>query len=339
MAIKFCQIEDSCFSTAVVYQPHVEDRVKFAASEKLLIDRLQRIATALQEIGVRFGYGSPRFLDWKPGEFQYRADCVAVKPRGMNWNTVYEAINAVEAVAYDKVSDEHAEHLLVGMTTNIAQAKSQAQRVAEERRRTILQQNPLVRPNRPKTNMRLVGVTAYGIDLAVMLSVLLQRHGYLQHEPEDLSALLTAGDLAVAEAEAHLDDMKQDLTTFEDAQQFLDAALTIPEVHRLVEQMDAGANADKPSVRFSATDWEAWTQVVSAKVHTLEADSPPNVNDRVYFCSQDDPTQSGWYLLHRVRNVSGQIDSPDCLVTLCRENNEPGEYINTVASQIHRTQP
>ena len=222
---------------------------------------------------------------------------------------------------------------------NPTQAQGPSHRLAEDRRRTILQQNPLVRPNRPKTNMRLSGVTAYGIDLAAMLSVLLQRHGYLQQEPEDLSALLAAGDLAVAEAEAHLDDMKPDVTTFEDALQLLDAALTIPEVHRLVEQMDAGANADKPSVRFSATDWEAWTQVVSAKVHTLEADSPPNVNDRVYFCSQDDPTQSGWYLLHRVRNVSGQIDSPDCLVTLCRENNEPGEYINTVASQIHRTQP
>ncbi len=65
----------------------------------------------------------------------------------------------------------------------------------------------------------------------------------------------------------------------------------------------------------------------------------PTVGNRVYFDDQQDPTQSGWYLLHRVRNVSGSIDSPDALVTLCRENNEPGDYISALASEISLTGP
>lgn len=65
----------------------------------------------------------------------------------------------------------------------------------------------------------------------------------------------------------------------------------------------------------------------------------PTVGNRVYFDDQQDPTQSGWYLLHRVRSVSGSIDSPDALVTLCRENNEPGDYISALASEISLTGP
>ncbi len=65
----------------------------------------------------------------------------------------------------------------------------------------------------------------------------------------------------------------------------------------------------------------------------------PTVGNRVYFDDQKNPTQSGWYLLHRVRNVSGSIDSPDALVTLCRENNEPGDYISALASEISLTGP
>ena len=77
-------------------------------------------------------------------------------------------------------------------------------------------------------------------------------------------------------------------------------------------------------------------------------DSPlklPNVGDRVYLeedvflDGEETPVPAGWYLLHRVRNVSGKIDSPDALVTLCRENNEPGDYISVLASQIHLAEP
>lgn len=65
----------------------------------------------------------------------------------------------------------------------------------------------------------------------------------------------------------------------------------------------------------------------------------PTVGNRVYFDNREEPAQSGWYLLHRVRNVSGSIDSPDALLTLCRENNEPGEYISALASEISLTGP
>ncbi len=57
--------------------------------------------------------------------------------------------------------------------------------------------NPLVRPNRPRTSMTLTGVSAYGVDLAVMLAALLKRHGYVTEEPRDLEELLQAGDSAL----------------------------------------------------------------------------------------------------------------------------------------------
>lgn len=57
--------------------------------------------------------------------------------------------------------------------------------------------NPLVRPNRPKTSMTLTGVSAYGVDLAVMLAALLKRHGYVTEEPRNLEELLQAGDSAL----------------------------------------------------------------------------------------------------------------------------------------------
>lgn len=70
-----------------------------------------------------------------------------------------------------------------------------------------------------------------------------------------------------------------------------------------------------------------------------EKQTVPEVGDRVYFDHREQPSLSGWYLLHRVSNVTGKIDSPDACVTLCRENNEPGDYIGATASQIHLKQP
>ena len=73
----------------------------------------------------------------------------------------------------------------------------------------------------------------------------------------------------------------------------------------------------------------------------------PRVGDRVYlepeaaFVDEDYkiPVPAGWYILHAVRTVSGLIDSPDAWVTLCRENNEPGDYITSTAEKIHLQQP
>lgn len=61
-----------------------------------------------------------------------------------------------------------------------------------------LMNNPLIRPVRPQTNMDLCGVTAYGVDLAVMLAKVLVAHGHIDAEPRALPELLAAGDAAVA---------------------------------------------------------------------------------------------------------------------------------------------
>lgn len=45
--------------------------------------------------------------------------------------------------------------------------------------------------------MKLIGVTVHGIELAEILAVLLQRHGYINHEPVDLDALLADGRNAI----------------------------------------------------------------------------------------------------------------------------------------------
>ncbi|WP_321935508.1 hypothetical protein [Paraburkholderia sp. J8-2] len=50
-----------------------------------------------------------------------------------------------------------------------------------------------------QTKTNLVGVTAYGLELAVVLSTILQRHGYLDAEPADLAGLISAGREALSE--------------------------------------------------------------------------------------------------------------------------------------------
>lgn len=119
MAIKFCQISDSRFETAVVVSPAINDRIRFSIAEEALLVRLKAIAVGLKKIGVRFGYGKPRFLDWERGEFQWRADCIAIKPSSVDWDVVYAAISQVKAVPYDAISNKHAENLLIGMTLNV----------------------------------------------------------------------------------------------------------------------------------------------------------------------------------------------------------------------------
>jgi hypothetical protein len=107
MAIKFCQIIDARFV------PGSEDELKAS-----LTQRIMAIGEKLKSLGVLFCYGSPRFLNWKHGasrEFQWRIDCVAIKPRALPWDSVYEAINCIKAVPYDKISDAHAANLVVGM--------------------------------------------------------------------------------------------------------------------------------------------------------------------------------------------------------------------------------
>ncbi|MBK5051704.1 hypothetical protein IQ289_25310 [Burkholderia sp. R-70006] len=52
-----------------------------------------------------------------------------------------------------------------------------------------------------------------------------------------------------------------------------------------------------------------------------------------------EPHLSGWYVLHRAQTTSGMIETPDTLVTLCKENNEPGPYIQAMASQLHKEKP
>lgn len=51
------------------------------------------------------------------------------------------------------------------------------------------------------------------------------------------------------------------------------------------------------------------------------------------------PHADGWYLLHRANTASGAIDSPDASVTLCPLDNAPGQYINTLASNLHESAP
>ena len=116
-----------------------------------------------------------------------------------------------------------------------------------------------------------------------------------------------------------------------------------------------------PEFQPLASDDEAWKIVATGtgahhlaarqflKVHNPQefaAVMTPRVGDRVYlepdaafFEADQRPVPSGWYILHRVRNVSGKIDSPDAWVTLCRENNEPGDYITTTAEKISLLRP
>jgi len=77
-------------------------------------------------------------------------------------------------------------------------------------------------------------------------------------------------------------------------------------------------------------------------IEILDRVSPrehPVVGQRVYLEDPGNLEQSGWYLLHRVRTVSGKIETPDSWVTLCKENNEPGDYITAVAARIRLHQP
>lgn len=59
------------------------------------------------------------------------------------------------------------------------------------------------------------------------------------------------------------------------------------------------------------------------------------VGERVYL-DVEEASLAGCYILHRVNTVSGQIDSPDAQVVLCLPDNQPGDYITALASQIQR---
>ena len=55
--------------------------------------------------------------------------------------------------------------------------------------------------------------------------------------------------------------------------------------------------------------------------------------------TNDTESPCGWYILHRIRTPSGKIETPETWVTLCKENNEPGDYITTTAKDISLTGP
>lgn len=60
----------------------------------------------------------------------------------------------------------------------------------------------------------------------------------------------------------------------------------------------------------------------------------PHVGDRVYMFRGVEDAPAGWYVLQAARTYTGMIDSTDAMVTLCREANAPGDYIETLASYI-----
>lgn len=85
-------------------------------------------------------------------------------------------------------------------------------------------------------------------------------------------------------------------------------------------------------------EWAIMAKTAGSQTRNLAANGI-SVGDRVYFDTKDDPTLSGWYILHRVRTTSGKIETPDSWVTLCKENNQPGDYTTALASQIHKPEP
>lgn len=64
--------------------------------------------------------------------------------------------------------------------------------------------------------------------------------------------------------------------------------------------------------------------------------SPFTVGDNVFL---DDEENAGWYLLHRVRTPSGQIETLDTWVELCLPDNAPGPYITATAAQLRSEAP
>jgi hypothetical protein len=55
------------------------------------------------------------------------------------------------------------------------------------------------------------------------------------------------------------------------------------------------------------------------------------------FVTDAAPFVDGWYVLHRAETVSGQIETPDTIVTLCPPDNAPGDYIRVMASQLRES--
>lgn len=104
MAIKFCQIVDSRLDKGSSDELH-----------KLLVDRLKAIAAALKKLcdgDIQFANEMPRLMNWQDGTIQWRADCFLIKPRGLAWDQVYEAINRIHACPYDKMPNKEAEELI-----------------------------------------------------------------------------------------------------------------------------------------------------------------------------------------------------------------------------------
>lgn len=57
------------------------------------------------------------------------------------------------------------------------------------------------------------------------------------------------------------------------------------------------------------------------------------------FVSDAAPFTDGWYVLHRAETVSGRIETPDTVVTLCLPDNAPGDYMRVLASQLRESAP
>lgn len=62
------------------------------------------------------------------------------------------------------------------------------------------------------------------------------------------------------------------------------------------------------------------------------------IGQRVYVTDAA-PFANGWYVVHRAETVSGRIETPDTIVTLCPPDNAPGDYIRVVASQLRESAP
>lgn len=121
MAIEFIQIVDERF-----------DGAKDSLLAKIQ-SRLRDIAAGLSTLeGVQFAHAEIRGLDWGVGQFQWRVDCYVVKPRGIKWDQVYEVINKVKAVAYDKIPDKQAQGFIQAcLSESLATGMGALRKVAE----------------------------------------------------------------------------------------------------------------------------------------------------------------------------------------------------------------
>ena len=62
----------------------------------------EAIETALKDLGATVEVGKVRYYTWKMS-CQWRIRFYVRKPKGITWDQVYEAINAIKSVPYDFV--------------------------------------------------------------------------------------------------------------------------------------------------------------------------------------------------------------------------------------------